>query len=238
MAVVFAGLARTQQYLKQIVYGGNDGIVTTFAIVAGFQGANAEGAAQVGALAVLVFGFANLFADAVSMGLGEFLSGRSERDLYTAQHNDVLHRIDADPQGESATLADHLQDRGIAAKDVEPLAAILARNPELLAEMVLTYRQNMPEPDHGNLRGRALMTFLAFVVFGFVPISAFVFLPATGGTFIIANVATALALVALGLLRWNATDESLLRCVGETLLVGGICAVVAFVVGAAVGGMG
>ena len=42
MAVAFAGLARTQEYLKQIVFGGNDGIVTTFAIVAGFQGAHAE----------------------------------------------------------------------------------------------------------------------------------------------------------------------------------------------------
>lgn len=235
MAVEFSGLGRTQEYLKQIVFGGNDGIVTTFAIVAGFQGANAEGAAEVGALAVLVFGFANLFADAVSMGLGEFLSGRSERDLYTAQHSDVLHRIDADPHGEAATLADQLRDRGMAAEDVQPLAAIFARNPDLLAEMVLSYGQNMPEPDHGNLRARALMTFLAFVVFGFVPISAFVFLPASGGTFIIASVATALALVALGLLRWNATDESLLRCVGETVLVGGICAVIAYAVGGFVG---
>ena len=46
------GLGRTQEFLKQIVYGGNDGIVTTFAIVAGFAGA-AEGAAA-GALAVAV----------------------------------------------------------------------------------------------------------------------------------------------------------------------------------------
>ncbi len=238
MAVAFAGLARTQEYLKQIVFGGNDGIVTTFAIVAGFQGANAEGAAQVGALAVLVFGFANLFADAVSMGLGEFLSGRSARDLYTGQHNEVLRRIAADPKGEATALTDLLQRRGIDPEDAGPLAAIFARNPALFAEMVLTYGQNMPQPDHGNLRARALMTFLAFVVFGFIPICPFVFLPATGATFVVATLATAAALVALGVLRWNATEESLLRCVGETVLVGGICALVAYVVGAAVGAMG
>ena len=43
-------LGRAQEYLKQITYGGNDGIVTTFAIVAGFAGASAEGAGAVGAL--------------------------------------------------------------------------------------------------------------------------------------------------------------------------------------------
>ncbi|WP_366942774.1 VIT1/CCC1 transporter family protein [uncultured Paracoccus sp.] len=59
-----------REFLGQIVYGGNDGIVTTFAIVAGFAGARADGTASVGAIAVLLFGLANLFADAVAMGLG------------------------------------------------------------------------------------------------------------------------------------------------------------------------
>ncbi len=238
MAAAIPGLARSQEYLKQIVFGGNDGIVTTFAIVAGFQGASAEGAAEVGALAVLVFGFANLFADAVSMGLGEFLSGRSERDLYTGQHKEVLRRIATDPNGEVAALGDLLRRRGMAPADAAALAAIYARNPALFAEMALTYGQNMPQPDHGNLRARALMTFLAFVAFGLIPILPFVFLPATGATFVIATLATAGALVSLGVLRWNATEEGLSRCVGETVLVGGICALVAFIVGAAVGAVG
>ena len=49
-------LGRTQEFLKQIVYGGNDGIVTTFAIVAGFAGAAADGVAQIGGIAVLLVG--------------------------------------------------------------------------------------------------------------------------------------------------------------------------------------
>ena len=73
-----------QDYIRQIVYGGNDGIVTTFAVVAGFAGLAAEGTAEVGVLAVLLFGLANLFADATAMGLGEFLSARSEQDVYRA----------------------------------------------------------------------------------------------------------------------------------------------------------
>ncbi len=60
-------LGRFSEFLREIVYGGNDGIVTTFAVVAGFAGAGAEGAAAVGTIAVLLFGLANLFADAASI---------------------------------------------------------------------------------------------------------------------------------------------------------------------------
>jgi VIT1/CCC1 family predicted Fe2+/Mn2+ transporter len=74
---------RISENLREIVYGGNDGIVTTFAVVAGFQGAAAgEHAAAIGAVAVLLFGLANLLADGTAMGLGAFLSARSQRDVH------------------------------------------------------------------------------------------------------------------------------------------------------------
>ena len=114
-------LGRTQEFLKPIVYGGNDGIVTTFAIVAGFAGASAEGAAQVGGLAVIVFGLANLFADAVSMGLGEFLSARSERDLYVAKRNRELREMRGDGAGDIGRL---LSARGLPAEDAKSRAIV------------------------------------------------------------------------------------------------------------------
>lgn len=71
------------QYIGEVVYGGVDGIVTTFAVVAGFVGAGAtETLGQIGPLAVVLFGLANLFGDGVSMALGKFLSTKSEQDIY------------------------------------------------------------------------------------------------------------------------------------------------------------
>src|SRR5690349_7438812 len=64
--------ATAQHYMKDMVYGANDGLVTTFAVVAGVEG---------GALtrrAVLVVGFANLLADGLLMGVGNYLSIRSQ----------------------------------------------------------------------------------------------------------------------------------------------------------------
>lgn len=65
-----SGLAR--HYLKDLVYGANDGIITTFAVVAGVAGAQLE------PRIVLILGFANLLADGFSMGASNFLSIRSD----------------------------------------------------------------------------------------------------------------------------------------------------------------
>ncbi|WP_236553216.1 VIT1/CCC1 transporter family protein [Roseovarius indicus] len=229
-------LGRTQEYLKQLVYGGNDGIVTTFAIVAGFAGAAADGVAQIGGLAVLVFGLANLFADAVSMGLGEFLSLRSQHDLYRARRNSELHEIKRNPDQERMELFEILRQRGLPAGEADTAAGILSRHPEIMADLMMTYEFGMTDPAEESPLLNGLSTFLAFVAFGSIPLAPYFLLPPDDRTFLLSVAATALALTSLGLLRWSATGERLFRSVGETILVGSICAMVAFVVGWIVGG--
>lgn len=229
-------LGRIQEFLKQIVYGGNDGIVTTFAIVAGFAGAAAEGVAQIGGLAVLVFGLANLFADGVSMGLGEFLSARSQADLYRARRSSELREIAHDPEQERMELFEILRQRGLPPGEADTTTQILARHPEFMADLMMTYEFGMSDPDEERPAINGLFTFGSFVIFGAVPLVPYFLLDATDRTFALSVLATLLALMSLGLLRWNATGERLARCVGETVLVGTICALVAFAVGWIVGG--
>ncbi len=229
-------IGRTQEFLRQIVYGGNDGIVTTFAIVAGFAGAQADGVAQIGGLAVLVFGLANLFADAVSMGLGEYLSGRSQRDLYRSQRASELREIAENPEQEARELHAILVQRGLCEPDARATAEILTRHPEIMADLMMTYEFGMHDPDEDNPAVNGFITFLSFIVFGAVPLVPYFLLDPTDTTFRLSVLATAGALAALGLLRWNATGERLVRTVGETMLVGGTCAAVAYLVGWIVGG--
>ncbi|MFC3478546.1 VIT1/CCC1 transporter family protein [Halobacterium litoreum] len=67
------------EYLAEVVYGANDGIVTTFAVVAGAAGAVLE------PRVVVILGVANLFADGFSMGMSNYLSRRSELDYQRAE---------------------------------------------------------------------------------------------------------------------------------------------------------
>ncbi len=232
MAAPAAGphVGRLQEHLKQIVYGGNDGIVTTFSVVAGFAGYGAEGAATVGGVAVLLFGLANLLADGTAMGLGEYLSSVSEADVRRGARDRARTAIRDAPAPEAAAAADRLTARGVAPDDAREIAARLARTPDVLAAF-LTDGAAAPSDRGAAMRG--LVTFLAFVVFGFAPLLPYILLGSGPETFPVSVAATFAAMLALGLLRWRVTAQGLWRSVGETVLVGGTCAAVAFAVGLA-----
>ena len=225
---------RFTEFLKQIVYGGNDGIVTTFAIVAGFAGAQAEGTVQIGALAVLIFGLANLFADATSMGIGEFLSARAARDMMRRRQAHLART----PENQIAALAAHVQEHGLSKLDATTLSSLAAQSPSLMAELTLSQIEELEDPGQGPLWPRALVTFAAFVFFGAIPLLPF-FVPLSPSVQQFWALAlTGFALTLLGMLRHSATKAGLLRSVGETVILGGFCAAVAYGVGAAVASLG
>ncbi len=229
-------LTGTQEFLKPIVFGGNDGIVTTFAIVSGFAGASAEGVAGLGTIAVLVFGLANLMADALSMGLGEFLSGRSQRDLYDAERRRLLDRMAADPATGRAAIERVLADGGLDPDAARDAAAILMHSPPLAADLILSRGLDVPVPSAQSPALNGLMTFVAFVALGLLPLLPYIAGLPDAAAFGLSVAAAALALLCLGALRWQATGERPLRAIGETLVVGGLCAVAAYGVGALVAG--
>ena len=230
------GLGRFSEYLREIVYGGNDGIVTTFAVVAGFAGAGAEGAATVGSIAVLLFGLANLFADATSMGLGAFLSARSQADVYIATRARELQEIAENPESERKEIYEILRSKSVPDADIEHFADLYLRNPELLADFMMQHEIGMHDPRDGSPAKDGFATFLSFLFFGAIPLVPYFLLEPDRTAFHLSVGATFLALVLLGLLRWHVTAERVTRCVAETVLVGGVCAVVAYIVGMIVGG--
>jgi VIT1/CCC1 family predicted Fe2+/Mn2+ transporter len=78
--------ATARHYVRDLVYGANDGIITTFAVVSGVAGG------QLSQLAVLVIGAANLAADGVSMGVGNFLAIRADERAREAEGLPELER--------------------------------------------------------------------------------------------------------------------------------------------------
>jgi VIT1/CCC1 family predicted Fe2+/Mn2+ transporter len=202
-------------------------------VVAGFAGFGADGTTTVGSIAVLLFGLANLFADATAMGLGEFLSSRSEQDVYRATRARELHEVRSNAEFEIAETVEILVGHGMPETDARAVAEVMGRNPEFMADFMMQYEIGMADPTSDAPAARGIMTFLAFITFGAAPLVPYFLLKPEPATFRISVLFTFAALAALGLLRWRVTTQTLARCVGETVLVGGICAAVAYAVGAA-----
>ncbi|MZR13285.1 GMP synthase [Maritimibacter sp. DP07] len=222
-------------FLRQLTYGGNDGIVTTFAIVAGFAGAEAQGTAGIASVAVLVFGVANLIADAASMGLGEFLSDRSTRALYRDR---TAKLRDEGPAVAERELVATLTAQGLDTETAQRAAAAIATDPHLAADVTLRYSAEAEAPGAARPLLRGTVTFSSFVVFGLIPIIPFFVAPDHPSTFMVSAVATLAALTLLGALRWRTTHEHALRAIGETVILGGFCAALAYGAGNVMAGFG
>ena len=216
-------------YLKEIVYGGTDGIVTTFAVVGGFAGAQTDVNA-LPVLVVLLFGLANLVADGASMGLSNFLSIRSEQDVYNAERAKELQEVKNNPKAEFEETVELLQSRGFSKKDAEQITQLYSKNPEYWTDFMMNYELQLPNPVHDNPYMTGFATFTAFLFFGFIPLIPYVFFKEVP-LFTLSVIFTFLALLLLGFLRWRVTKEPPIRSVGEILLLGGISATLAYFVG-------
>jgi VIT1/CCC1 family predicted Fe2+/Mn2+ transporter len=221
-----------QTYLKEIVYGGTDGIVTTFAVVAGFTGAQmGQSIPNLSFLTVLLFGLANLAADGLSMGLSNFLSVRSEKDIYQKEAAKELHEIRNHPESEKEETITILKREGFNEKQAKELTAIYMTNEKYWLRFMMNDELEIPNPMGEKPLLTGIATFTAFVIFGFIPLIPYIIFPQNPNVFVFAGFATLIALVFLGTFRWKVTAEHPLRAISETVLVGSAAAAVAYLVG-------
>lgn len=222
-------------YFKEIIYGGIDGIVTTFAVVAGFSGAalSNEATTQLSFLVVLLFGLANLFADATSMGLGNFLSVRSEQDLYKTEREKETREVRDNPEMEYEETVTIMMQKGFSEEDANTLAGIYRTNEEYWVDFMMNHELEMPDPRDENPALTGFATFVSFIIFGAIPLLPFIIpISTTAETaFELSIVGTFSALVILGLLKWRVIGHSLWKSLFEVVVVGSVAAVIAFVVG-------
>ena len=222
-------------YFKEIIYGGIDGIVTTFAVVAGFSGAalSNDTTTQVSFVIVLLFGLANLFADAASMGLGNFLSVRSEKDLYHSARRKERGLLQSQADQEERDTIRIMEEKGFSAEDAKTLANIYRHNEEYWLDFMMQHELEMADPRGEKEVFTGLATFFAFMVFGAVPLLPFMF--SSEGTaetaFVLSSIGTFFALVTLGLLKWRGIGARLTASLFEVVAVGGAAALIAFYVG-------
>ncbi|MBD3362299.1 GMP synthase [Candidatus Dojkabacteria bacterium] len=221
------------KYLKEIVYGGNDGIISTFVVIAGFSGANfKDTTAMYSFLTVLLFGLANLFADATSMALGNFLSIRAHKGVYKHAKKKEQYAIENEPETEKEETMNILKKEGFTEKQAEKMTSIIMKNKSYWLEWMMNREIEIPNLEEESPVISSVATFLSFVVFGFIPLMPVVIFKENMKTALyISSLFTFISLILLGILRWKTTKESLKRSIFEMLATGSVSALVAFLVG-------
>ena len=220
------------KYIKSFVYGGLDGIITTFAVVAGVAGAS------LASKIVLILGFANLVADGISMAIGDYLSTNAENDYNRAEHERETWEVEHYPEGEKKEMIKLYREKGIPEEDARQITEILSKHKEAWVDVMMKEELGIIEDDESPLKN-ALVTFISFGIFGFIPLLTYVaanFVPSiVPYTFITACALTGGTLFLLGAAKSKVTDTRWYKAGIEMLLVGGIAAIAAYLVGVLLG---
>lgn len=212
----------TISYLRDWVYGGIDGAVTTFAVVAGAVGANLS------TPIILILGLANLMADGFSMAAANYSGTKTEEDDYRRLKLVEEKHIRLEPEGEREEIRQIYKAKGYDGQELETLVGIITSQRQTWIETMMQEEYGLSAAQRSPLKA-ALTTFAAFVICGSLPLTPFVFgLPASAQ---ITTLLTASAFFGIGSIKSRWSTQHWFWSGLETTAIGMAAAAIAWLVG-------
>ncbi len=220
-------ISKFENYLGEFVYGGIDGCVTTFAVVAGSVGAGLDSAV------IIILGFANLFADGFAMSIGAYLSAKSEIDNYNKHKQLEYWEIENMPDTEKQEIRDIYINKGFEGELLEQVVNVIISNKDRWVDVMMKEELEMMEESRSPFYIGAV-TYFSFILIGLIPLLVYVWdfiNPMTSSTFMWSSIFTAFGFIIVGVLKTHVTETSVWRGIAETLVLGAIAAFVSYYVG-------
>lgn len=218
-----------QSSLRDFIYGGIDGTVTTFAVVAGVAGA------ELSATIVIILGFANLIADGFSMAVSNFLATRGEMQERALARWEEEREITQIPEGEREEIRQIFAIKGFSGKELDRVVEVITANPDIWIDTMMVEELGYSPARQDPWRA-ARATFTAFLLVGLIPLLAFLLELLSPSSldrpFVWSSLLTAGAFFIVGALKSRFVAQRWWLAGLETLAVGGTAAVIAYVVGA------
>ncbi|UWR02217.1 VIT1/CCC1 transporter family protein [Ruegeria conchae] len=208
--------------LRDVVYGGIDGSVTTFAIVAGVAGAGLS------PFVIVALGLANVLADGFSMAAGNYSGTKAEIDnIHRIRAIEEQH-IRLYPDGERKEVREILTQKGLSGRVLDEATDEITSNHDNWINLMIEGEYGLGSVDPHPLKA-AMATFFAFLVAGMIPLLPFLF--SIEGAFTFSAWMTAGVFFAIGAMKSRWSLAPWWRSGAETLLIGGLAAGIAFLVG-------
>ena len=224
----------SESYLRDFIYGGVDGVITTFAVVSGVAGAGLSSGI------VIILGAANLIADGFSMAVSNFLGTRAEWERIERARRIENKHIDLYPDGEREEIRQIFAAKGFADQDLEQVVSVVTSDRTWWVDTMIREEYGLRLEERSAWRAAAV-TFGAFLALGSLPL--LVFLPNlfTSGNvarpYLISTLLTATSLFLVGTIKARFVSRKWHRGGIETLLVGGAAASLAYLAGAMLGSL-
>jgi VIT1/CCC1 family predicted Fe2+/Mn2+ transporter len=208
--------------IREIVFGAQDGLVSTVAVVATVTGATGEH------FPIVVAGVASALAGTFSMAAGEYIGSKSQREIFDAQVDGERAEVEERSGEAEAEVAFMLAEEGLGEEDAASVAAIMARHPEVLLRTMVSKELGIQVEDtHGGPLQGALFMGAAFGLGSAVPILPFLVLPVTAAL-LAAIVLSGAVLFGIGVVKSRWTRRSGLASGFEVLALAALAGAIGY----------
>jgi VIT1/CCC1 family predicted Fe2+/Mn2+ transporter len=214
--------------LRAAVFGVNDGLVSNASLIYGVAGASPEPSV------IVLTGVAGMLAGAFSMAAGEYVSVRSQREMFEYQIGLEREELDEYPQEEAAELALIYEAKGVSKDEARRMAEALIQDPERALDTLAREELGLNPEDLGSPLGAAGSSFLSFIAGAVLPLLPFLFL--SGSPALELSIAvTALGLFGVGAALSLFTGRQAIVSGLRMLLIGGTAGLATYFIGKLMG---
>lgn len=216
-----------QEYLGEVVYGGIDGAVTTFAVVSGAVGAGLDNKV------IIILGFANLLADGFAMSVGAYLSTKSVKDNYNKHKLIEYWEVENLPEKEREEVEIIYKNKGFEGHLLQQVVDTITADKDRWVDVMMKDELLMSEETKSPVM-MGLATYLSFILIGLIPLIIYVWdyiYGFSGDLFVYTALLTSLAFIFIGFLKTYVTQTSKLKGILETLILGILAALLSYYVG-------
>ena len=220
-------IGASRQYMRDIILGVNDGLVSTFLLVSGVVGGGLD------ATDVLLTGVAGAVAGAISMSIGEYIATKSQEEVFDAELALERHHLRDHREEEVDQLREMLAERGLSGEDLETVVRIIDSDDDTMLNMHAALEFGIVDEERRSPYAAAAFSGLLFLIGALPSVIPFAIFDDTQTGLIAAAILSGIGLFAVGAAKTIQTRKNLWLSGAENLALGMVGGVLAYLVGSA-----
>ena len=219
---------KSSDYVKDIIIGVSDGLTVPFALTAGLSGVLDTNHL------VIVSGIAEIAAGCISMGLGGFLSGESEKDHYESLSNREYYEIETIPHTELKEVEDVFLDLGVDDDLSKKVALQISQNKDNWVEFMMKFEIGLEKPVKNRALRSGATIAASYLAGGFIPLFPYFLTKNNQDGLLWSCIVTIIALIFFGYFKSKVTGQKLIPGTIKVTLIGIVAAAAAYLLAKAV----
>ncbi len=212
----------SSELVQDIVIGMSDGLTVPFALAAGLSGAVSD------PTLVVTAGIAEVIAGSIAMGLGGYLSGKTEIEHYESELKREYYEVDVFPEKEKDEVREVFAEMGLSESSQELIVKELSQNKDKWVDFMMKFELGLEKPNINRARNSAITIGTAYVVGGLIPLLPYVFVTNVQKGLLYSSVVTLMSLFLFGYFKSRAMGQNPLYGAIKIMGIGSLAAGAAY----------